>query len=99
MLADAAAAATTTHGRPVFALLADRYGPIAFGFVALFAVWTVIIAPELERSRAASLITAAAIRDAADTTAKAAAIADKLAALADRAGIPPARPTPTEARQ
>ncbi len=85
----------TTVTRPVLAFLADRYGPVAFGFVALFACWALIVAPELERSRAAAAITAAAIADAAEVTAKAHAIADKLAALADRAGVAPITPRPT----
>ena len=90
----------TPATRPVLAFLADRYGPIAFGFVALFACWSLIVAPELERSREAAAVTAQAIADAAQTTAKAHAIAEKLAAIADRAGIPPARSAPgQEARK
>lgn len=71
----------------VYDLLAERYGPIAFGLVALLALWQSIVAPEMAEMRKATAERSASVErfahDAAATVADArtAAVAARDAAL------------------
>lgn len=51
----------------------DRFGPYAFGVISLLIIWFVIVAPELDRTRAS----AQEFRDVADTQRKTAEVLDR----------------------
>ncbi len=86
----AAAHAAIADLSPLTTALVERYGPVAFGVVALLAIWRLIVGPELTASRAAmvTLATAAqANKEAAALSVEAArvsqATAQTLSQIAD----------------
>lgn len=57
-------------------IVVEKYGPIAFGVVALVVIWKVIVGPEMQKTRDASVATtnelksiASTVKTAADTMA------------------------------